>query len=172
MYVTPTLFCSKVHLVHCKSNELTPISLLQGLTLHRASFPRIPGHEMIGDIVAIGDGEKKWRVSDRVGGAWHGGHDGTCKACNRGLFQMCDNAVANRINRDGGCESPCLKAPKQGPLKKWKEGMWVEADSDYQMQNTVPSGQKPPSASPPPWIPPPTLPCSAPVSPPTTPCAT
>jgi D-arabinose 1-dehydrogenase-like Zn-dependent alcohol dehydrogenase len=59
---------------------------------------------MIGSIVAVGPGEKKWCVGDRVGGAWHGGHDGTCKACNRGLFQMCDNAVANGINHDGGCK--------------------------------------------------------------------
>lgn len=59
---------------------------------------------MIGDVVAVGSGVTNWHVGDRVGGAWHGGHDGTCKACNRGLFQMCDNAVANGINRDGGCK--------------------------------------------------------------------
>lgn len=37
------------------------------------TFPRIPGHELIGDIVAVGDGENKWKVGDRVGGPWHGG---------------------------------------------------------------------------------------------------
>jgi D-arabinose 1-dehydrogenase-like Zn-dependent alcohol dehydrogenase len=36
-------------------------------------FPRIPGHEIIGDVAAVGDGEKKWKVGDRVGGPWHGG---------------------------------------------------------------------------------------------------
>jgi D-arabinose 1-dehydrogenase-like Zn-dependent alcohol dehydrogenase len=41
------------------------------------SFPIIPGHEVIGDVAAVGDGESKWKVGDRVGGAWHGGHDGT-----------------------------------------------------------------------------------------------
>lgn len=30
---------------------------------------------------------------------------GTCKQCKRGYNQMCDNAVANGINRDGGCMS-------------------------------------------------------------------
>lgn len=39
--------------------------------------PRIPGHEIIGDVVAVGPTEKKWKEGDRVGGAWHGGHDGT-----------------------------------------------------------------------------------------------
>lgn len=37
------------------------------------SFPIIPGHEIIGDIVAVGEGESKWEEGDRVGGAWHGG---------------------------------------------------------------------------------------------------
>ncbi|MCJ1427308.1 hypothetical protein MMC29_005211 [Sticta canariensis] len=38
-------------------------------------FPMVPGHETIGDIVAVGAGEKLWKVGDRVGGGWHGGHD-------------------------------------------------------------------------------------------------
>ncbi|KAL9599536.1 MAG: hypothetical protein Q9219_003780 [cf. Caloplaca sp. 3 TL-2023] len=38
-------------------------------------FPIVPGHEIIGDVAAVGPGEKKWKVGERVGGAWHGGHD-------------------------------------------------------------------------------------------------
>lgn len=38
--------------------------------------PIVPGHEMIGTVVAVAAGEKKWKVGDRVGGSWHGGHDG------------------------------------------------------------------------------------------------
>ena len=37
------------------------------------SFPIIPGHEVIGNVAAVGDGEKRWKVGDRVGGPWHGG---------------------------------------------------------------------------------------------------
>jgi D-arabinose 1-dehydrogenase-like Zn-dependent alcohol dehydrogenase len=40
------------------------------------SFPIIPGHEIIGNVVAVPDSEKKWKEGDRVGGPWHGGHDG------------------------------------------------------------------------------------------------
>jgi D-arabinose 1-dehydrogenase-like Zn-dependent alcohol dehydrogenase len=36
-------------------------------------YPIVPGHETIGDIVAVGEGEKKWKVGTRVGGGWHGG---------------------------------------------------------------------------------------------------
>ena len=38
--------------------------------------PLTPGHEVIGDVAAVGPGEKHWKVGDRVGGGWHGGHDG------------------------------------------------------------------------------------------------
>jgi len=54
------------------------------------SFPIIPGHEVIGEVAAVPDTEKRWKEGDRVGAPWHGGHDGTCKSCQRGLFQMCE----------------------------------------------------------------------------------
>lgn len=36
-------------------------------------FPRVPGHETVGDIVAVGEGVARFKVGERVGGAWHGG---------------------------------------------------------------------------------------------------
>ncbi|KAK3683117.1 hypothetical protein LTR37_020555 [Vermiconidia calcicola] len=60
------------------------------------------GHEYVGDIVCVSSSEKKWKVGDRVGGAWHGGHDFTCRACSRGQFQMCKNKTINGVSRDGG----------------------------------------------------------------------
>jgi D-arabinose 1-dehydrogenase-like Zn-dependent alcohol dehydrogenase len=81
--------------------------LQQGAFGDGASFPRIPGHEVIGSVVAVGDGEKKWKVGDKVGGPWHGGHDGICKSCNRGLFQICDNGQVNGVSRDGGYAEYC-----------------------------------------------------------------
>ncbi|KAI9783234.1 MAG: hypothetical protein M1839_004074 [Geoglossum umbratile] len=66
-----------------------------------SSFPIIPGHEAIGDVAAVGPNETLWKVGDRVGAAWHGGHDGTCTACRRGMFQMCENETINGVYRDG-----------------------------------------------------------------------
>jgi len=40
----------------------------------------IPGHETVGKVVAVGPGEKNWKVGDRVGAPWHGGHDCTTTA--------------------------------------------------------------------------------------------
>ncbi|KFY07549.1 hypothetical protein V492_07040 [Pseudogymnoascus sp. VKM F-4246] len=65
-------------------------------------FPRTPGHEVVGDVVAVGDGVTHIKKGDRVGGPWHGGHDGTCRSCQRGLFQTCDNGEVNGLSRDGG----------------------------------------------------------------------
>ncbi|KKY33253.1 putative alcohol dehydrogenase [Diaporthe ampelina] len=65
-------------------------------------FPRIPGHEVIGDIVAVGEGVTRVKDGERVGGPWHGGHDGTCRSCQRGIFQTCGNEEINGVTMDGG----------------------------------------------------------------------
>jgi D-arabinose 1-dehydrogenase-like Zn-dependent alcohol dehydrogenase len=36
-------------------------------------FPRVPGHEIVGDIVALGEGVTRLAIGDRAGGPWHGG---------------------------------------------------------------------------------------------------
>jgi D-arabinose 1-dehydrogenase-like Zn-dependent alcohol dehydrogenase len=65
-------------------------------------FPIIPGHEIIGNVAAVGPGVTKWKEGDRVGGPWHGGHDSICKQCQRGQFQMCKQEAINGVTRDGG----------------------------------------------------------------------
>ncbi|KAF5694715.1 hypothetical protein FDENT_843 [Fusarium denticulatum] len=65
-------------------------------------FPRVPGHELVGDVVAVGNGASNFNVGERVGGAWHGGHDDTCRSCQTGSFQLCDNGVINGVTMDGG----------------------------------------------------------------------
>ncbi|KAL2438663.1 Alcohol dehydrogenase patD [Exophiala dermatitidis] len=72
------------------------------LGLFGNSFPITPGHEVIGDVAAVPDSEKRWKIGDRVGAPWHGGHDGTCKSCQRGLYQMCDNELINGVTKNGG----------------------------------------------------------------------
>jgi D-arabinose 1-dehydrogenase-like Zn-dependent alcohol dehydrogenase len=39
--------------------------------------PIVPGHEIIGEVAAVGDDVSQWHIGDRIGGAWHGGHDGS-----------------------------------------------------------------------------------------------
>ncbi|OTA99731.1 hypothetical protein M426DRAFT_67245 [Hypoxylon sp. CI-4A] len=71
-------------------------------------FPLVPGHEVIGRVAAVGEGVSDWKVGDRVGAGWHGGHDGTCKACKKGWFQMCDKPIITGENRNGGYAEYCL----------------------------------------------------------------
>lgn len=65
-------------------------------------YPIIPGHEVIGTVVAVGDGADEGLVGNRVGVGWHGGHCFRCKACNHGDFWACEHAVITGITRDGG----------------------------------------------------------------------
>lgn len=65
-------------------------------------YPRAPGHEVVGIIDELGDGVSGWRSGQRIGVGWHGGHDGTCRACQRGDFRNCQNVKVPGISYDGG----------------------------------------------------------------------
>eukprot|EP00271_Cylindrocystis_brebissonii_P006979 TRINITY_DN199_c0_g1_i1.p1 TRINITY_DN199_c0_g1~~TRINITY_DN199_c0_g1_i1.p1 ORF type:complete len:341 (-),score=83.26 TRINITY_DN199_c0_g1_i1:500-1522(-) len=66
------------------------------------SFPRSPGHEVAGDIDAVGAGVSKWKPGDRVGVGWYGGHCTECRACRDGDFVCCDTLPVTGIHFDGG----------------------------------------------------------------------
>ena len=47
-------------------------------------YPRVPGHEVVGLVDAVGDGVTQCKVGQRVGIGWYGGHCGKCEPCRRG----------------------------------------------------------------------------------------
>jgi D-arabinose 1-dehydrogenase-like Zn-dependent alcohol dehydrogenase len=67
-------------------------------------YPRVPGHEVVGLVDELGAGVSEWKKGQRVGVGWHGGHDGTCRACRRGDFRNCQNLKVPGISYDGGYE--------------------------------------------------------------------
>jgi len=67
-------------------------------------YPRVPGHEVVGTIDELGAGVSGWKQEQRIGVGWHGGHDGTCLACQRGDFRNCRNLKVPGISYDGGYE--------------------------------------------------------------------
>jgi D-arabinose 1-dehydrogenase-like Zn-dependent alcohol dehydrogenase len=66
-------------------------------------YPRLPGHEVVGLVDAVGAGVTQWKSGQRVGVGWHGGHCGTCDNCRNGNFFGCTvNLQITGISFDGG----------------------------------------------------------------------
>jgi D-arabinose 1-dehydrogenase-like Zn-dependent alcohol dehydrogenase len=66
------------------------------------SYPRIPGHEVVGTVEKTGSSVTTWKVGQRVGVGWHGGHCGYCGACRNGEFGACANSLTTGLSMDGG----------------------------------------------------------------------
>jgi D-arabinose 1-dehydrogenase-like Zn-dependent alcohol dehydrogenase len=82
----------------CHSDVLTKAAAFPGMAL-----PRVPGHEVIGRIDAVGPGVEGWKVGERVGVGWNGGYCGTCDPCRRGKFFACvSGPPITGITHDGG----------------------------------------------------------------------
>lgn len=80
----------------CHSDSLTVLGVMGN------DFPRAPGHEVAGEVDAVGDGVETWSAGARVGVGWFGGCDFTCEACRRGDFIACENGQVPGIAYDGG----------------------------------------------------------------------
>jgi D-arabinose 1-dehydrogenase-like Zn-dependent alcohol dehydrogenase len=81
----------------CHSDMFTKEGGFPGLV-----YPRSPGHEISGVIDALGDSDGAWKVGDRVGVGWHGGHCGQCEPCRHGDFICCEKLQIPGISYDGG----------------------------------------------------------------------
>jgi D-arabinose 1-dehydrogenase-like Zn-dependent alcohol dehydrogenase len=81
----------------CHSDVITVEGGFPGLT-----YPRVPGHEAIGKIDALGSGVEQWRVGQRVGVGFLGGHCGVCSRCRRGDFVNCEHQPVSGVHADGG----------------------------------------------------------------------
>ncbi|MBX3411460.1 MAG: alcohol dehydrogenase catalytic domain-containing protein [Pirellulales bacterium] len=83
----------------CHSDALTKDGTWAGL-----EFPRVPGHEVIGVIDAVGkDVPTRWTPGQRVGVGWHAGHCGYCDTCRRSDYFACETGIqVTGISFDGG----------------------------------------------------------------------
>lgn len=81
----------------CHSDSLTKEGSWPGI-----QFPRVPGHELVGVIDAVGAGVTNWTPGQRAGVGWHGGYCGTCDACRRGNFFACVWQRITGVSHDGG----------------------------------------------------------------------
>jgi len=82
----------------CHSDVLTVEGLWPGI-----QYPRIPGHEVIGVVDALGSGVTGWSVGERAGVGWFGGSCGYCRRCRRDTAFACENVhEVTGVTRDGG----------------------------------------------------------------------
>jgi propanol-preferring alcohol dehydrogenase len=64
--------------------------------------PIIPGHQIVGEIVALGEGANRFRVGARVGIPWLHQADGVCEYCRAGAENLCDDLSFTGYTVDGG----------------------------------------------------------------------
>jgi D-arabinose 1-dehydrogenase-like Zn-dependent alcohol dehydrogenase len=110
----------------CHSDSLTKEGHMPGI-----AYPRVPGHEVIGVIDAVGGNvPPRWSADQRVGVGWHAWHCGSCDNCRRGDFFACQTGVqVTGLSLDGGYADymvapytalalvpPELPAPDAAPL--------------------------------------------------------
>lgn len=82
----------------CHSDSVLVEAAFPGIT-----YPRIPGHEVVGTIDAVGSGVEGWSAGERVGVGWHSGNCGHCDNCRHGDAFACRNVHdVTGIYRDGG----------------------------------------------------------------------
>jgi D-arabinose 1-dehydrogenase-like Zn-dependent alcohol dehydrogenase len=81
----------------CHSDSFTRKGAFPGI-----QYPRVPGHEVVGIVDAVGADVPDWKPGQRVGVGWHGGHCGHCRSCRRGDFITCANGQIPGVSYDGG----------------------------------------------------------------------
>jgi D-arabinose 1-dehydrogenase-like Zn-dependent alcohol dehydrogenase len=82
----------------CHSDSVTVEKLFPFI-----QYPRVPGHEVVGDVDALGPDVKGFAVGDRVGVGWFGGSCGYCRHCRRDSAFACETVTEiSGVTRDGG----------------------------------------------------------------------
>ena len=82
----------------CHSDSLTKEGHMPGIV-----YPRIPGHEAVGVVDALGTGVSGWAEGQHAGVGWNGGYCGYCDCCRRGEFFACQTATyVTGLTSDGG----------------------------------------------------------------------
>jgi propanol-preferring alcohol dehydrogenase len=70
--------------------------------LELPKLPVVPGHQVVGIVNGLGDGVTGHKKGDRVGVAWLNSACGECDFCERGLENLCEDAMFTGLNVDGG----------------------------------------------------------------------
>lgn len=124
------LRCDSVPLPEPRAGELllrvracgvcrTDLHIVDG-ELPQPRLPLVPGHEIVGEVVAQGAGAARFLVGERVGVPWLGMSCGRCGHCRAGRENLCEGAQFTGYTLDGGYaefaladERFCLPVPER-----------------------------------------------------------
>ena len=67
-----------------------------------SKYPFIPGHEIVGTVVGIGENVQNLSVGERVGVGWQADSCGICEWCRSGDEHLCAQAQPTCVGRNGG----------------------------------------------------------------------
>ena len=98
--VEPAFGQVRIHVEACGICHTDAFTIEGGFPV--ITYPRVPGHEVIGRIEAVGPGVQGWKEGQRVGVGYMGGHCGHCEYCRRGDFVNCQNQPISGFHSDGG----------------------------------------------------------------------
>jgi propanol-preferring alcohol dehydrogenase len=79
----------------------TDLHLVDG-ELPQAVLPRVPGHEIVGEVMAVGSHADLERIGQRVGVPWLGWTCGEFAFCQSDRENLCDQAMFTGCHLDGG----------------------------------------------------------------------
>jgi propanol-preferring alcohol dehydrogenase len=87
--------------VHACGVCRTDLHIVDG-ELTEPKLPLVPGHQIVGTVVGLGEGAERFALGERVGVPWLGWADGTCRYCRGGRENLCDRARFTGYDIDGG----------------------------------------------------------------------
>ena len=67
-----------------------------------SQYPFIPGHEIIGNVTAVGAEVRSLEAGQRVGLGWQSNSCGVCEWCSRGMENLCAASEGTCVHRNGG----------------------------------------------------------------------
>jgi len=79
----------------------TDLHILDG-ELDSPKLPLIPGHQIVGTVLAAGERAERFAAGERVGVPWLGWADGSCRYCRSARENLCDRARFTGYDIDGG----------------------------------------------------------------------
>lgn len=89
----------------------TDLHIVDG-ELTEPKLPLIPGHEIVGTVVATGAGTGDIKIGQRIGVPWLGRTCGKCRFCDADAENLCNTAEFTGYTIDGGYADYTLADPR------------------------------------------------------------